>query len=52
MSVMSLLVRGVDVLGQEGILDKVLAIGAPAPLPGPTRKELLGLIDATSTVLA
>ena len=52
MSVMSLLVRGVDVFGQEGILDKVLAIGAPAPLPGPTREELLGLIDATSTVLA
>ena len=41
MSVMSLLVRGVDVFAQDGILDKVLALGPPERLPGPTRKELL-----------
>ena len=29
MSVMSVLVRGVDVFSQDGILDKVLAVGAP-----------------------
>jgi 2-polyprenyl-6-methoxyphenol hydroxylase-like FAD-dependent oxidoreductase len=52
MNVMSLLVRGGDVLGQDGILDKVLGVGAPAPPPGPNRAELLELIDrATSTVL-
>ena len=52
MSVMSLLVRGVDVLSQDGILDKVLGVGAPDPPPGPNRAELLDLVDrATSTVL-
>ena len=53
MSVMSVLVRGVDVFSQDGIVDKVLAVGAPQPPPGPTRAELLDLIDgARSTVLA
>lgn len=52
MAVMSLLVRGVDVLSQDGILDKVLGLGAPQPPPGPNRAELLHLIDgARSTVL-
>ena len=52
MSVMSLFVRGVDVFRQDGILDKVLALGAPPQPPGPTRSELLGLLDgARSTVL-
>jgi 2-polyprenyl-6-methoxyphenol hydroxylase-like FAD-dependent oxidoreductase len=53
MSVMSLLVRGVDVLRSKQILDKILALGPPEPLPGPGRAELLELIgNARSTVPA
>jgi hypothetical protein len=50
MGVMSLLARGAE-FRQGGILEKVLAIESPGRLPGPSRKELLDLIDATSTVL-
>lgn len=45
-SVASLLERGVDVLGREGIMDKLLAVGDLEPLPGPSRSELVGLIGA------
>ena len=52
MSVMSLLDRGVDVFRQDGILDKVLGLEMPPGFPGPTRAELLNLLDgARSTVL-
>jgi 2-polyprenyl-6-methoxyphenol hydroxylase-like FAD-dependent oxidoreductase len=53
MTVMGLLERGVDVLGDDAILAKVRAVEGSAPLPGPTRAELLDLLsDARSTVPA
>jgi 2-polyprenyl-6-methoxyphenol hydroxylase-like FAD-dependent oxidoreductase len=51
MSVMSLLERGADVLRRDDIRAKLLAVDSTPGLPGPTRKELLHLIDARSTVL-
>jgi 2-polyprenyl-6-methoxyphenol hydroxylase-like FAD-dependent oxidoreductase len=46
MSVMSLLERGVDVVRQDGVLDKLRAIESPGHLPGPDRGELLDIIGA------
>jgi hypothetical protein len=51
-SVMSLLERGADVLAQEDIRSRLRTVGSTRGLPGPTRKELLALIGARSTVLA
>jgi hypothetical protein len=43
-SVASLLTRGVDVFARPGALDKLLALGPPEPPPGPSRKELVGIV--------
>jgi len=45
LSVAGVLARGVDVFSWPGILDKVLAAGAPEPPPGPTREELLATVE-------
>jgi 2-polyprenyl-6-methoxyphenol hydroxylase-like FAD-dependent oxidoreductase len=41
----SLLARGVDVFARPGITEKTLALGSPEPAPGPSRTELLALVD-------
>jgi 2-polyprenyl-6-methoxyphenol hydroxylase-like FAD-dependent oxidoreductase len=51
MRIMGLLATGAEVFADRRIGEKVLALGPPEPLPGPSRKELLELIDARSTVL-
>jgi hypothetical protein len=51
MRIMGLLETGADVFADSRVREKVLALGPPERLPGPTRKELLELIDARSTVL-
>ena len=43
-SVTTLLERGVDVFRQPGVAEKALALGSPAPPPGPGREELLELL--------
>jgi len=48
LDVVSLNARGVDVLARPGVIDKTLELGAPAPLPGPSRAEVLELV-ATAT---
>jgi 2-polyprenyl-6-methoxyphenol hydroxylase-like FAD-dependent oxidoreductase len=48
--IMGLLEAGADVFADSRVREKVLALGPPERLPGPTRKELLELIDARSTV--
>jgi hypothetical protein len=50
MRIMGLLETGADVFADSRVREKVLALGPPERLPGPTRKELLELIDARSTV--
>jgi len=36
--------RGADVFGRPGFVDKVMAAGPPEPLPGPSRRDLVGII--------
>lgn len=45
MEVASMLARGEEVLARPGVAERVLELGAEgAPLPGPTRSELLALV--------
>jgi hypothetical protein len=43
-AVNALLVRGVDLLADRVLVDRVLSAGPADPLPGPTRDELLNTI--------
>jgi 2-polyprenyl-6-methoxyphenol hydroxylase-like FAD-dependent oxidoreductase len=45
-SVASLLTRGVDVFARPDLLDRLRALGPPAPPPGPSRAELVGIVEA------
>jgi hypothetical protein len=49
MDVVALHARGVEVFGRPGVFEKALELGAPAPLPGPNRAELLELIGAPAS---
>jgi hypothetical protein len=51
-NVMSLLERGADVLAREDIQDRLRTAESAPDRPGPTRQELVELIDAGSTVPA
>ena len=44
LSVGGLLARGVDVIGQPGIMDAIVRVGDVPPLPGPSRSELMDVI--------
>ena len=45
-SITTLLERGVDVFRQPGIAEKAVALGTPAPAPGPSRQELVAIAAA------
>ncbi len=48
LDVLSLNARGVEVFGRPGVFEKAIELGAPNPLPGPDREELLALIGTAA----
>jgi 2-polyprenyl-6-methoxyphenol hydroxylase-like FAD-dependent oxidoreductase len=46
MDIVTMNARAMEVVGRPGVFDKALAAGAPPPLPGPDRAELLDLVGA------
>ena len=51
-AIRSVLELGKDVLARPGLADKALAVEPPEPPPGPSREELVSLVDRTSVVRA
>ena len=45
MSVAGLLARGIEVIGQPGIMDAIVRVGDVPPLPGPSRAELVEIVE-------
>ena len=45
MSVAGLLARGVDVISQPGMMETIVGIGGVPPLPGPSRVELVDIVE-------
>jgi 2-polyprenyl-6-methoxyphenol hydroxylase-like FAD-dependent oxidoreductase len=52
MDVAGMLARGVDVLRRPGLLDAIARVGPVAPLPGPTREELLEVVGQPAMEVA
>ncbi len=46
MDIVAMNARAMEVVGRPGVFEKALAAGAPTPLPGPDRSELLDLVGA------
>jgi len=45
LEIVSLLARGVDVLGRPGVAERAIELGSdPTPLPGPSRAELMAVL--------
>lgn len=48
LDVQSLHARGVEVFGRPGVFERAIELGAPNPLPGPDREELLAMVGASA----
>ena len=44
MALAAMVERGPEVFGRPGFVDKIMAAGPPEPLPGPSRRDLVGII--------
>jgi hypothetical protein len=51
-SVAGLLARGVEVIGWPGIMDAITRVGAVPPVPGPSRAELVDIVESSSREVA
>ncbi len=49
LDIVNLNARGVDVLARPGVLERTIELGAPAPLPGPRRADLVELVSAAAS---
>jgi hypothetical protein len=49
-AIRSLLERSADVLARPGLVEKVMSLIPPEPPPGPSRAELVALVERESVV--
>jgi hypothetical protein len=49
-AIRSLLVRSADVLARPGLVEKAMSLIPPEPAPGPSRAELVALVERESVV--